>query len=67
MADMTYGFQTSLPLPAFLTRVSGLAATWQRRARQRAELAELSDLELHDLPVSRDAAEFEMRKPFWRD
>jgi uncharacterized protein YjiS (DUF1127 family) len=67
MADMTYSFHTHLPLPAFLTRVSGIASSWQRRARQRAELAQLSDVELHDLPVSRVEADFEMRKPFWRD
>ena len=67
MADISFGSFADLPHPGFLTRVSAIASTWQRRARQRAELAQLSDLELHDLPVSRVEADFEMRKPFWRD
>ena len=67
MVDISFGSASNLPHPGFLTRVSGIASAWQRRARQRAELAHLSELELRDLPVSRVEVDFEMRKPFWRD
>ncbi|NDW05285.1 DUF1127 domain-containing protein [Jiella pacifica] len=36
------------------------------RRRQRMVLAELSDRQLRDLGIARDAAMEEARKPFWR-
>jgi len=36
------------------------------RARERNALSDLDDRLLHDVGVSRDAAEREWRKPFWR-
>jgi uncharacterized protein YjiS (DUF1127 family) len=66
MAHVTFGSLSNLPRPDFLTRVSAVASTWQRRARQRAELAHLGDLELHDLAISPSEAELEISKPFWR-
>jgi len=39
---------------------------WMARARERNALSDLDDRLLHDIGVSRDAAEREWRKPFWR-
>lgn len=39
---------------------------WQRRARERQELAGLSDTALRDVGLSRADIFPEIRKPFWR-
>jgi uncharacterized protein YjiS (DUF1127 family) len=39
---------------------------WRRRVRGRAELAALSDRELHDIGMTRYDARREIGKPFWR-
>ena len=39
---------------------------WRRRSRERAQLARFTDLDLHDIGVSRCDAEMELSKPFWR-
>jgi uncharacterized protein YjiS (DUF1127 family) len=41
-------------------------AEWRHRARARLELANLSDLQLRDIGLSRYSANFESSKPFWR-
>ena len=41
-------------------------AIWNRRARERAELASLSERDLRDLGLSPGEAAFESAKPFWR-
>ena len=38
---------------------------WRRRIRSRRELSKFTDLQLSDLAVTRDARDFEVRKPFW--
>lgn len=43
-----------------------LLATWERRARERRKLAEMSDHMLRDLGISRNAALRESRKSIWR-
>ena len=40
--------------------------TWRRRARERAELARMSDAELHDIGISSTDRWAEINKPFWR-
>ena len=40
---------------------------WQRRVRERRELAQLTDRELYDFGASRSDVIAELRKPFWRD
>jgi len=65
MSLATFDSRIGLPHPDFVTRVSALASTWQRRARQRAELARLNERDLHDLGLSRADVEYEVRKPFW--
>lgn len=46
--------------------VLGLLAAWIERRRQRRALAALDDHLLRDLGISREEAERESAKPFWR-
>ena len=49
--------------------IAGMRATfadWRRRHRARAELARMSERELHDLGITRAEAEREAAMPFWR-
>jgi uncharacterized protein YjiS (DUF1127 family) len=39
---------------------------WRERERQRRELAERSERELHDVGLSRSEIAYETEKPFWR-
>jgi len=43
-----------------------LVRVWQRRVKDRRELAGLTDMELHDFGVTRYDARGEYGKPFWR-
>lgn len=43
-----------------------LVLLWHERARQRRQLAELSDHMLRDIGVTRADAWAEVEKPFWR-
>jgi uncharacterized protein YjiS (DUF1127 family) len=49
-----------------LTAMLDLPAQWAERARQRRELAELSDRQLADVGLSRSLVAFEVAKPVWR-
>ena len=49
-----------------VTRLWALLATWQRRARERAELARLTPERLHDIGLSAEQIAEEASKPFWR-
>lgn len=40
---------------------------WRRRAHDRRELLELSDLMLHDIGITRAEAVYLANKPFWRE
>jgi uncharacterized protein YjiS (DUF1127 family) len=40
---------------------------WVRRAHNRRELANLSDVMLHDIGISRAEALYLANKPFWRE
>jgi uncharacterized protein YjiS (DUF1127 family) len=40
---------------------------WRRRAKERAELAALTDRMLADIGITRAEAQFLSGKPFWRD
>jgi len=40
---------------------------WRRRAKERHQLAGLSDMMLQDIGISRADAEFLANKPFWRE
>lgn len=40
--------------------------TWLGRTRERRELAQMSERELHDISLTRCDAAVEIEKPFWR-
>jgi len=48
-----------------LARLAALLRNWSRRRRERQELAELSDLQLRDIGLSRHIVKREVEKPFW--
>jgi uncharacterized protein YjiS (DUF1127 family) len=41
--------------------------TWRRRARDRQQLANLSETMLHDIGISRAEALYLANKPFWKE
>ena len=49
-----------------ISRLTGIFRTWRRRALERAELAQMSQGELHDIGVSSADHWTETHKPFWR-
>ena len=49
-----------------LQRWRAILALWRRRARERGELARMSEIELKDIGIGRCAARHESNKPFWR-
>jgi uncharacterized protein YjiS (DUF1127 family) len=52
---------------SLISRLTGKLRTWRKRAQERAELAGMSQGELHDIGVlSADRWE-ETHKPFWRE
>lgn len=57
----------SFPSPVqVLARLADLLAVWERRARERKALAEMSNHMLKDLGISRLDAQREADKAFWR-
>jgi uncharacterized protein YjiS (DUF1127 family) len=55
----------SSPL-SLVSRLAGEIRTWRRRARERTELARMSEAELHDIGVTSTDRWAEINKPFWR-
>jgi uncharacterized protein YjiS (DUF1127 family) len=49
-----------------VSRVTDKLRTWRQRERERAELARMSQAELHDIGVSSADQWEETSKPFWR-
>jgi uncharacterized protein YjiS (DUF1127 family) len=52
--------------PNPLARLWALVLTWERRARERRELATTDPRLLRDMGIPEDAARREARKPFWQ-
>ncbi len=52
--------------PRLLARVTETIALWRRRARDRAELAHLTERDLRDARISPITLRDELAKPFWR-
>ena len=51
---------------SLIFHLTGKLRTWRRRAQERAELARMSQDELHDIGVSSADHWTETHKPFWR-
>ncbi|MEQ9640172.1 MAG: DUF1127 domain-containing protein [Alphaproteobacteria bacterium] len=67
MTDITLGkISTHGGGGALLDRAVARLRLWQRRLRERDELARLSARDLQDIGLSTSQAEFEAAKPFWR-
>jgi uncharacterized protein YjiS (DUF1127 family) len=49
-----------------LTQLSETLHVWRERQRQRRELAQWTDRELHDVGLSWSDIVHEAEKPFWR-
>jgi uncharacterized protein YjiS (DUF1127 family) len=47
--------------------VPALLALWWRRARERRELLQMNDHDLHDIALTRTDAQQESAKPFWKE
>jgi uncharacterized protein YjiS (DUF1127 family) len=39
---------------------------WRERQRQRRELAQWTERDMHDVGISRSDIAYELEKPFWR-
>ena len=50
----------------FLAQLSETLHVWRQRQRERSELAELSERDLHDVGLSWSEVAYEAEKPFWR-
>jgi uncharacterized protein YjiS (DUF1127 family) len=50
----------------FWAQVEETIHVWRERHRQRQELAQWTDRDLHDVGVSRSDIVHEAEKPFWR-
>jgi uncharacterized protein YjiS (DUF1127 family) len=67
LTSQTYRRQAEASLPIAMTQVLALAGSWYQRARQRRQLAELSDRQLADIGINRAEACAEAGKPFWQE
>ena len=52
--------------PGLFARLTATLRLWQRRERERQELARLDERELRDMRVSSADVWHEIRQPFWR-
>ncbi len=50
----------------FLAQLGETLHVWRERQRQRRELAQWTDRDLHDVGLSRSDIVHEAEKPFWR-
>ncbi|MBM3490798.1 MAG: DUF1127 domain-containing protein [Alphaproteobacteria bacterium] len=68
LKDLKFAHETSAVdlLREGVLAVLATLATWQRRQRDRAALAQLSVRDLKDIGLSDSQAVFEAGKPFWR-
>nr|WP_294563248.1 DUF1127 domain-containing protein [uncultured Rhodopila sp.] len=53
-------------LMPFAAAVLRLYRSWTSRARDRRELARMSDRELRDISLTRSDVEFLVNQPFWK-
>jgi uncharacterized protein YjiS (DUF1127 family) len=54
------------PSPWGFARRQGALQTWRRRGKERAELARMSEAELHDIGITSAERWAEINKPCWR-
>ena len=66
MAYITLHRVTNYQSTSVVSRLVAQLRVWRRRARERNQLARLSERDLHDIGMSRGTVYAELRKPFWR-
>jgi uncharacterized protein YjiS (DUF1127 family) len=59
-------FQSSTPLISLFRHGLQIAAAWRKRARNRAELALLSERDLRDIGADGATVELEAGRHFWQ-
>ena len=66
MAYITLARMTNYQSSSVVSRLVAQFRLWRRRARERHQLAQLSERDLHDIGMSRGTIYAELQKPFWR-
>jgi len=66
MSTCTHETMTNNHGQGLLALLSDTLHTWRDRVRQRRELAQWTDRDLHDVGLSRSDITYEAEKPFWR-
>ena len=66
MAYITLHQVTNYQSSPIVRRLVAQLRLWRRRARERSQLARLSERDLHDIGMSRGTVYAELQKPFWR-
>ncbi len=66
MTDFSYTNVNVPHVPSVVGAIAEAIATWRQRARERSQLALLSDRDIRDLGLTAQDAEYEINKPFWR-
>jgi uncharacterized protein YjiS (DUF1127 family) len=66
MSTLTHDTMTNHHDWGLVKQVSDTLRTWRDRVRQRRELAQWTDRDLHDVGLSWSDIALEVKKPFWR-
>jgi uncharacterized protein YjiS (DUF1127 family) len=66
MSTCTHETMTNHHHSGLLAQLGDTLHTWRDRARQRRELAQWTDRDLHDVGLSWSDIAEEAEKPFWR-
>ena len=66
MSILTHQSMTNHHSTGLLNRLSETIHVWRDRQRQRRELAQWTDRDLHDIGLSWSDIAHEAEKPFWR-
>jgi uncharacterized protein YjiS (DUF1127 family) len=66
MSTFTHESMTNHHRPGVLAEVAETLHVWRQRMRQRRELAQWTDRDLHDIGLSWSDIVHEAEKPFWR-
>jgi uncharacterized protein YjiS (DUF1127 family) len=66
MSTYTHESMTNHHGSALLAQLGETFHVWRERVRQRRELAQWTDRDLHDVGLNRSDIVHEVEKPFWR-
>jgi uncharacterized protein YjiS (DUF1127 family) len=66
MSIYSHQLMTNHHTPGLLAQLGEILQVWRDRSRQRRELAQWTDRDLHDIGLSWSDIAHEAEKPFWR-